>query len=110
MNIPALQPTVDLSAIPVERLAEMKGVSEGEKVEELTRQFEAVLLRQILKNIQKSVIKSEFSDESMHHEVYQDMVTVTLADSLSHAGGLGLANSLQAELTRQVKSGEEKKP
>ena len=108
MNISSIQPKIDLSAVPIERLSEQKGVSEEEKVAELAKQFEAVLLRQILKNVQKTVIKSKYSDESMCHDVYQDLMTENLAESLSQAGGLGLAKSLQAELAQQVKIQNEK--
>ena len=108
MNIPALPPVIDLDALPLERLAHHPDVPEEEKVGELARQFEAVLLRQILKNIQKTVIKSEWVTESTTRDLYQDMITVNLADSITRAGGLGLAKSLQAELTRQISTPEQK--
>lgn len=93
---------VDSSSISIEQLSKNPKLSETEKIAELSRQFEAVLLRQILHESQKTVIKSSMTDESAASGIYQDMITNQLADSISKSGSFGLAKSLQHELTRQL--------
>lgn len=102
MNIPALHPKLDASEVPMEQMAGNKVLTEDQKIGEATRQFEAVLLRQILESTQKTVIKSKYSDESTATGIYRDMVTNQLADSITKSGGLGLGQTLKREFTRQI--------
>jgi flagellar protein FlgJ len=109
MEISPLPHTVRAAGLPLEQLANNPKLSETEKIAELSRQFEAVLLRQILGEAQKTVIKSGLTDESATSGIYQDMISNQLADTISKTGSFGLAKSLQAELTRQLvkpKTGE----
>ena len=102
MQIPALQHSLKPSDIPAEDLARNTHVSEQEKVHELCRQFEAVLLRQILNDAQKTVIQSSLTPKSSAHDLYQDMSVNQLADSISRSGSFGFGRSLEQELSRQV--------
>lgn len=102
MDIAPLSHRVQASELPLEQLAKNQELTEEQKVGELSRQFEAVLLRQILKDVQKTVIQSDLMPSSAGHDIYQDMVTTQLADSISQSGSFGFAHSLERELTRQV--------
>jgi Rod binding domain-containing protein len=102
MEISPLSHQVQPSDLPLEQLAKNQHLNEEQKVGELSRQFEAVLLRQILRDVQKTVIKSNLTPQSAGHEMYQDMVTTQLADGISRSGSFGFAHSLQQELTHQV--------
>ena len=104
MQISPLQSAVCASDLPVEQLANNSPAAESDKIRELSRQFEAVLLRHVLGNIQKTVIKSDVTEEAAGTDIYQDLVTSQLADAISRSGSFGLARSLEAELTRQLKS------
>ena len=99
MQIPALQPKVDASRLPMESLANNKTLTEDQKIAEASRQFEAILLRQFLAESQKPVIQSEFTDTSTVSGIYQDLITNQLADTMSRNGGIGLAKSFQSQLT-----------
>jgi Rod binding domain-containing protein len=101
MNISAIQSKspVDASNIPVEELAGSKQVTEQQKIAEASRQFEAIMLRQILSESQKPVITSEFTDNSTAAGIYQDYITNTLADSMSKSGTLGLAKVFEQQLS-----------
>ena len=48
MNISPLQPAIKASDVPLDQLARNPNISQKDKVGEACRQFEAVLLRQIL--------------------------------------------------------------
>jgi len=102
MDIFPLQPHVKASVIPFDQLAANANVPESEKVKEACRQFEAVLLRQILGEARKTVIPSAGKSDSNVSGIYDDMVNNQMADSISRSGAFGLAKSLQSQLVRQV--------
>src|ERR1051325_10645986 len=113
MDISSIQPRVDAANIPMEQLTGNSQLSEEQKLGEAARQFEAMLLRQILENSQKTVIQSKFSDNSTTAGIYRDLATSQLADQISKTGTLGLARSLEHQLTRQLHStsaGPDRKP
>ena len=106
MNISplTLSPAAHVQAadLPLEHLAKNQQLTEEEKVGELSRQFEAVLLRQILKDVKKSVIKSTLTPEASGSDIYNDMVTNQLAEGISKSGSFGFAKNLERDLLRQT--------
>jgi Rod binding domain-containing protein len=103
MNVPSIHPQVEASQLPLESLARNTSVSDDEKVAEVSRQFEAVLLRQILQEIRKPLLAKEEGNATVNG-IYADMISNQMADTISHSGGLGLAKSLNAQLSHQVLS------
>jgi Rod binding domain-containing protein len=101
MNLQAIHPRVDASQLPLESLAGNSSVSDAEKVAEVSRQFEAVLLRQILADIRKPLLASAEGDPAVNG-IYSDMINNQLAESISRSGGFGLAKSLTTQLTHQT--------
>jgi len=110
MNIPALQPSVRAADLPLEKLAGNSHVPEQEKVAEVSRQFEAVLLRQVLANAQKTHFASTVNTPSATSDIYRDMVTTQLADSISKSGALGLARTLSEQMSREAQGKERGTP
>lgn len=104
MQISALQPQVRAADLPLENLANNPKVGEKEKTAEAARQFEAVLLRQILTDATKNLFKSTANPESSSDGIYQDMITNNLADQMSRAGGFGLSRFLTKELQHELKT------
>ncbi|HXT11668.1 MAG TPA: rod-binding protein [Candidatus Angelobacter sp.] len=101
MNISPLKPQVVASDIAPERLAHNPDLTEKQKVAEASRQFEVILLKQILESSQKTVIKSKYSnDDSTASGIYHDMITTQLADSISKTGKFGLAKVFEQQLDR----------
>ncbi|HEV7924681.1 MAG TPA: rod-binding protein [Verrucomicrobiae bacterium] len=101
MNILATHPRVEASQVPFETLAKNPNVSDADKVTEVARQFEAVLIRQILQDVHKPVLAPAEGD-STTSAIYGDMINNQMADSITKSGGFGLAKSLVAELSHQV--------
>jgi flagellar protein FlgJ len=99
MTITPIQSAVDTSNIPVEELAGDKHLTERQKIAEASRQFEAIMLRQILSESQKPVITSEFTDNSTAAGIYRDYITNTLAESMSKSGTFGLAKIFERQLS-----------
>jgi flagellar protein FlgJ len=110
MTVAPLQPHISAADIPPERLAGNTTLSDQEKIAEASRQFEAILLHQILSETQKTVIPSKYSDNSTAAGIYRDMVTNQLADSISRSGTFGLAKTFENQLTHHAKPRAEAGP
>lgn len=112
MNLHAIQsklPGAALAAdmtpdVPTDELVGNKSLTEHQKITEASRQFEAILLRQILSEAEKPVIKSEFTDNSTAAGIYQDFITNQLSDSLSKSGAFGFAKVFDRQLDRADRS------
>jgi len=104
MEVNPIQRQIVASDIAPEQLAGNPRLTEKQKIGEASRQFEAVLLRQILGDSQKTVIPSEFSDNSTASGIYQDLITNALADNISKSGAFGLAKTFEQQLDRPTSS------
>lgn len=94
------QPQVTGADIP---LAERTGKTEEAKRSDACRQFEGMLLRQILSQARKPLLDTK-SGGGVSSSIYRDMVTDQLSDSMSKAGGLGLSKALEVQLAPRVTS------
>ena len=101
MNVSVIPPAAGqvASDIKPESLAGNKNLTEKQKIHEASRQFEAILLRQILSETQKPVITSEFTDNSTAAGIYQDFIVNQMSDSLSKSGALGFAKIFEQQLS-----------
>jgi len=104
METTPIQNRASVADLPLEKLAGNSNVSEQEKVGELSRQFEAVLLREILSEAQKTQFPSKYHKDSFSSSIYQDMVTNQLAESMSKSGDVGLGSQLARQIARQYAS------
>lgn len=102
MDTSPLQRRVKADHLPLDQVMANAQIPEAEKVTAASRAFEAVLLRQILGEAQKTVIPSGLTQESASKGIYQDMLTNQLAENLSRGGGLGLGASLERQLQKEV--------
>lgn len=80
----------------------MRGKDESAAIQEVSRQFEAILVRQILNTAHVGAAFGPESEASTTSEVYRDMLTSQLADQISKSGDLGLAKQMERQLGRQV--------
>jgi Rod binding domain-containing protein len=96
------QSKVNPADIPLEKLSTSKALTEEQKTSEMTRQFEAVLLRQILNEAHKTTFKSKFATSGVSGSIYQDMMVNQMADKISSARTVGLAQELEAQVSRQA--------
>jgi flagellar protein FlgJ len=81
------------------------GLSESAKIDEAARQFEAMLVRHMLAEARKPVIRSGMEEASATRDIYQDLVNEHLAEAITKGGGLGVARSLSTEWQRQEPGG-----
>jgi flagellar protein FlgJ len=66
---------------------------------EVARQFEAILVRQMLSESMKSVL-----DKGKEGQVYGYYISEALADGITKGGGLGLRSVLETQLRQQAPS------
>lgn len=99
MNVPPIQSSVDTSNVPIEELAGNKHLTQQQKIHEASRQFEQIMLQQILSEMQKPVITSELTDDSAASDIYQGYITNALADSMSKSGSFGFAKIFEQQLS-----------
>lgn len=100
MTLPPIQPQA--APLDVQLMARRTDLSEEQKIGEAARQFEAVLLRQILAQARQPAFRSGLFPESTVNTIYQDMITERLADGISRSGTLGLADTLRKQLVQQA--------
>lgn len=97
-----IQRGVSVRNMPLDKLAHSSTVSPEDKVKEVSRQFESILLRQILTEAQKPLLNTSPGKSGASAAMYQDLMTSELADQISGQGGLGLSHVLQAQLGREM--------
>ncbi|HEX3624927.1 MAG TPA: hypothetical protein VH280_05800 [Verrucomicrobiae bacterium] len=98
MNLLPIQPPVTDANVPVEDLAGNKHLTKQQKIHEASQQFEAILLQQILSEMQKP-LATDSTDDSTAAGIYQDTASNALAQSISKAGGFGFAKIFEEQLT-----------
>jgi peptidoglycan hydrolase FlgJ len=66
------------------------------KLKDACQQFESLFLSQILKEMKKSIPKSD--GESKDKEMYDDMMYDEISKSMASSGGIGMANILYQQM------------
>lgn len=75
---------------------------------EVTTQFEALLLRQYLKDALKPVFGGGFLKETGGaHDMYRYFFTDAIAEGIARGGGLGLSNILQQQIKQFSDHGDD---
>jgi Rod binding domain-containing protein len=99
---PLQSPRVQAANLSLDRLAASKQVPESEKVAEVSRAFEAVLLRQILSESQRPVFQSKYVGNSTADGIYRDLIVNQMSEDISKSGSFGVGKSLARELQHQL--------
>lgn len=74
------------------------------KLRKSCKDFEAIILKQMLTTMRKSVPKSGLFNSSFADDIYQSMSDEELANNLAHNKGMGLGDTLYNQLSGQIKS------
>ncbi|MFT4692362.1 MAG: Rod binding domain-containing protein [Limisphaerales bacterium] len=82
-------------------LEAVRKMPQAEAIKTISREFEAIFLREILRNSQKTVIESGLTKQDGATGIYQDMMVEQLANGMKESGGFGLAESLERQLNNQ---------
>lgn len=108
MEVAPLQRQIKAENLPLEKLTSSTVVSEKDKMAEVSRAFEAILLRQILQDAQKPLLGAQSAGNSASDSIYRDLVVNQLAESISKSGQFGLAKAYSKQLEKQSSAHEAK--
>lgn len=75
-----------------------KNTSDKEELEEVSRQFESLLLNMMIKEMRATVPESGLFPESMAKDIFTSMLDEQYADAMSENGGIGLQRLLVDQL------------
>lgn len=98
MAIPIQMSTMSANHLAVEDLSRNNKLTEAEKIGEVARHFEAILLRQFLNEATKPLMDANEGMSAAQKSIYQDMMTNTLADTISKSGEFGLSQAFRQQL------------
>ena len=98
MAVPINMQSMSANHLAVEQLAQNRQLTETQKVGEVARHFEAILLRQFLSEATKPMLSSNEGMNAAQRGVYQDMIVHTLADTISRTGEFGLSQAFRHQL------------
>ena len=79
-----------------------KNIAPGreKQIDEASRNFEALLLHQMLKSMWESVPAGGLFGDSNESQMYRDMFNEALANSISEGQGIGVRDSVVRDLRR----------
>ncbi len=99
MNVSAVSPRQSAAQVAsmMANPGKMQDLPQSEQVKAVAGQFEAILLRQFLQESVGSIMGGK--EGGPGGSVYGYLLTDVLSNQLSSAGGLGLGNILQHQLT-----------
>ncbi|MBX3738110.1 MAG: flagellar biosynthesis protein FlgJ [Candidatus Didemnitutus sp.] len=101
MNVSAISPRQSAAQVAsmMANPGKMQNLPQSEQVKAVAGQFEAILLRQFLQESVGSIMGGKEGGAGGGGSVYGYLLTDVLSNQLSAAGGLGLGNILQHQLT-----------
>ncbi len=90
-----------------EQMGRLEHLPEKEQVRQACQQFESMLVRQVLKDAMKPMVRGYLSGEGPGSDVYEYFMIDSLANSITEGGGLGIANVLQLQLSPRGRPAED---
>jgi murein DD-endopeptidase MepM/ murein hydrolase activator NlpD len=97
-----------LGSVPVSLATPTGEAPDRRAVEQVAREFEAMLLAQMLQQLRDTLAASEEDEEDglgLGRQTMAETIDVELARQLSNAGGIGLADELKRSLMRHATPG-----
>lgn len=91
-------------SIPVDRaqVGRDRASLEGLKAEELAREFESMLLLQMLRQMRQSMLDESVEGEGLSASTWLDTIDAELARQISRSGGIGLADVMAKAIREQA--------
>ena len=83
-------------------MAHSKNISQKQKNAAVSQQFEAVLVKQFLKEALKPMFEGVFNEDAGAHRMYRHFFTDAISESVAQGGGFGISNILQQQLNQKI--------
>jgi len=77
--------------------------SENTKLRKVCREFESLLIAQIIRKMRDSIPRSDFFGSEDEERIFRDMLDCEIAKSVSESGAMKLADILYAQLVMKQK-------
>lgn len=101
MEMPSTDPVIQaefMDANSLKAIANNDAISREQKMVEVGRQFEGVLLKTFLEDALKPMIEGAIDEDSTAHGIYRHFLTDMLADNISKSQSFGFSSALQAQV------------
>lgn len=94
MNVISIQQTASTNNTPA--------ANEDKKLKDACRDFEAIFLNNILKEMRKTVQKADLFGSDGQEEMFRDMMDSEICKSASRTQSMGIADTLYRQLSTQT--------
>jgi len=99
MNVqPTAPPASNAKLDQLRAMLDNPKLTREDKLQAAARQFETVMLREVVKQTMKPLVEGALTGEGAGQGIYEYFMHESLADGLSKGGGFGLADSLVQQL------------
>lgn len=92
---------VQLKSVAETALAAKRAAPQLKKLKDASQQIEGMFVKDLLTQMQKGAGKSLFG-KAPGADIYQDMFTQAIADSVSKGGHFGIGQTLERQFTKDV--------
>lgn len=96
---------IQAAKIEAEKVEKTGNASEKayfKQLKKVTQEFESIFLGYMLKQMRKSVPKTELFGNSMAQDIFTEMHDETISKELAKAGGIGIAAMLYSQLSENA--------
>jgi len=80
--------------------------SDAKRLKDACRDFEAMLVNQMLKEMRKTVVKTDLFGSEKDEQYFREMMDFEVSKSISRTGSLGIAEMLYSQLSKLQTRGE----
>lgn len=81
-------------------------IAEAKRLKDACRDFEAILVNQMLSSMRKTVVKTDLFGSEQEEEYFREMMDFEVSKSISRTGSLGVAEMLYKQLSKMQTRGE----
>ena len=75
-----------------------------EKLKNACKDFEAIILKQMLTTMRKSIPKDGLFETGYAQEMYQSMQDEEMAKEMAHGKGMGIADAMYKQISGKIKT------
>ncbi len=88
-----------LQAVDTMKEKQLQAAAENKKMEDACKDFEAILLNQLLSAMRESIPEGGLFEKSHGEKIYQSMLDEEMTRQMAHGKGMGFARMLYQQLS-----------
>ncbi|MBU5676611.1 rod-binding protein [Alkaliphilus sp. MSJ-5] len=86
----------------IDKTANIRQTDDPQKLMEVCKEFESIFINMILKQARSGMKTDGLTEKSYAREIFEDMQDEQMAQSMSKGQGIGLAQELYKQLSRNT--------